>query len=239
MQIIMKYIAIVVLSLFVTNGYSQYGSKNFIDQNYIEVHGKAEKEITPDQIFLKIVVNEQDSKGKQSLEELEKAMIEKLIGIGIDVEKDLVIKDMASNFKNYWIKNKDIFSMKEYQVECKDARTAGLVFQNLEVLGISNISIERIDHSELERFREEVKVAAIKAGKKKAEALAGAIDQSIGKAIYIQELEHQLYRARNSNVQMSAMAVMEVSDTESAPLPDIEFEKIKLEYTIRVSFELK
>lgn len=239
MQIIMKYIAIVVLSLFVTNGYSQYGSKNFIDQNYIEVHGKAEKEITPDQIFLKIVVNEQDSKGKQSLEELEKAMIEKLIGIGIDVEKDLVIKDMASNFKNYWIKNKDIFSMKEYQVECKDARTAGLVFQNLEGLGISNISIERIDHSELERFREEVKVAAIKAGKKKAEALAGAIDQSIGKAIYIQELEHQLYRARNSNVQMSAMAVREVSDTESAPLPDIEFEKIKLEYTIRVSFELK
>ena len=235
----MKYIICIVISLFAANSFSQMGSKNFIDQNYIEVHGKAEQEVTPDQIFLKVVVNEQDSKGKQSLEELEKGMIEKLIEIGIDVKKDLVIMDMASNFKNYWLKNKDIYSMKEYQVECKDARTAGLVFQELETLGISNISIERIDHSELERFREEVKVAAIKAAKQKAEALAEAIGQSIGKAIYIQELEHQLYRAQASNMQMSNISIKEYSDSESNPLPDIEFEKIKLEYTIRVSFELK
>ena len=235
----MRNIICIIVSLFALNSFAQMGSKNFIDQNYIEVHGQAEQEITPDQIFLKVVVNEQDSKGKQSLEELEKDMIEKLIDIGIDVKKDLVIRDMASNFKNYWLKNKDIYSMKEYQVECKDARTAGQVFQNLESLGISNISIERIDHSELERFREEVKVAAIKAAKQKAEALAAAIDQSIGKAIYIQELEHQLYRAQASNMQMSAISIKEYSDTEAIPLPDIEFEKIKLEYMIRVSFELK
>lgn len=235
----MKYIICIVISLFAANSFSQMGSKNFIDQNYIEVHGKAEQEVTPDQIFLKVVVNEQDSKGKQSLEELEKGMIKKLIDIGIDVKKDLVIIDMASNFKNYWLKNKDIYSMKEYQVECKDARTAGLVFQELETLGISNISIERIDHSELEKFREEVKVSAIKAAKQKAEALGEAIGQSIGKAIYIQELEHQLYRAQASNMQMSAISIKEYADSESNPLPDIEFEKIKLEYTIRVSFELK
>jgi uncharacterized protein YggE len=145
---------------------------------------------------------------------------------------------MASNFKNYWLKNKDIYSLKEYQVKCKDARTAGLVFQKLEALGISNINIERIDHSELEKFREEVKVAAIKAAKQKAEALAGAIDQSIGKAIYIQEMEHQLYRAQASNMAMSNISIMEYSDTEVNPQPEIEFEKIKLEYSIRVSFEL-
>ena len=71
-----------------------------------------------------------------------------------------------------------------------------VVFQELESLGISNINIERIDHSELDKFREEVKVAAIKAAKQKAEALAGAIDQSIGKAIYILEQDYQLYQVR-------------------------------------------
>ena len=35
------------------------------------------------------------------------------------------------------------------------------------------------------------------------------------------------------------ICIMEYSDTESDPQPEIEFEKIKLEYSIRVSFELK
>lgn len=127
--------------------------------------------------------------------------------------------------------------MKEYQVECKDARTAGRVFQELESLGISNISIERVDHSELDKFREEVKVAAIVAAKQKAEALAAAINQGIGKAIYILEQDYQLYKTQ-ANVQMSAIQIRGYSDAESMPMPEIEFEKIKLEYTIRVSFEL-
>lgn len=235
----MKYIICIVISLFAANSFSQMGSKNFIDQNYIEVNGKAELEVTPDQIFLKVVVNEQDSKGKQTLEELEKGMIEKLIEIRIDVKKDLVIVDMASNFKNYWLKNKDIYSLKEYQVKCKDARTAGLVFQELESIGISNISIERIDHSEIEKYRQEVKVSAIKAAKQKAEALAGAIDQSIGKAIYILEMDYQIFRGQTSNMAMSNIRIRGTSTEEAIPQPEIEFEKIKLEYSIRVSFELK
>ncbi len=235
----MRYILSILISVLAMNSFSQLGSKNFIDQNYIEVSGKAEKEITPDQIYLKVVVNEEDSKGKQTLEELERGMIRKLTEIGIDVKEDLVIVDMASNFKNYWLKNKDIYSMKEYQVTCKDALTAGLVFQALESIGISNINIERIDHSEMDKFRQEVKVAAIKAAKEKAEALAGAIDQSIGKAIHILEQEHQMYRAQTSNVQMSAIQIRGTAGDEFLPQATIEFEKIKLEYTIRVSFELK
>ena len=235
----MKYIICIVISLFAANSFSQMGSKNFIDQNYIEVNGKAELEVSPDQIFLKVVVNEQDSKGKQSLEELEEGLIKKLTEIGIDVKKDLVIVDMASNFKNYWLKNKDIYSLKEYQVKCKDARTAGLVFQELESIGISNISIERIDHSEIEKYRQEVKVSAIKAAKQKAEALAGAIDQSIGKAIHILEMDYQLYRGQTSNMAMSNIRIRGTSTAEATPQPEIEFEKIKLEYSIRVSFELK
>jgi len=215
------------------------GQKNFIDQNYIEVNGKAEKEITPDQVFLKVLVNEEDSKGKQTLETLEKEMLKKLAEIGIDLTEDLVVVDMTSNFKNYWFKNKDIYSQREYQVKCKDARTAGMVFQELESIGISNISVERVNHSEMETFRKEVKVEAIKAAKDKAEALAAAIDQSIGKAIHIQEMDYQLFRPQMSNVAMSSIQIRGTSEKESQPQANIEFEKIKLGYSIRVSFELK
>jgi uncharacterized protein YggE len=72
------------LVVAVAVGYAQ--EKNFIDQNYIEVNGYAEKKVIPNEIYLKIVLNEKDLKNKQ-LPEIEKSMIDKLKSIGIDVKK--------------------------------------------------------------------------------------------------------------------------------------------------------
>lgn len=62
--------------LFVTiysGGYTQ--TKSFIDQPYIEVSGNADTLVTPNQIFIKIVISERDSKNRVSVEELENKMI--------------------------------------------------------------------------------------------------------------------------------------------------------------------
>ncbi len=99
-----------ILSLFISIlAFSQTGEKNFIDQNYIEVTGTAEMEIVPDQIYLNIILNESDIKGKITLENLEKSMIKKLDTLGIDLNKDLAIIDLASNFKYYFIKENKIY----------------------------------------------------------------------------------------------------------------------------------
>jgi uncharacterized protein len=102
-----KLISTLLLTVIILTGYGQEPGKNFIDQNYIEVTGYAEKEITPNRIFLEILINEKDFKG-QDLEQVEKSMMAKLKDIGIDVSKDLVIKDFISNFKNDWILKSDI-----------------------------------------------------------------------------------------------------------------------------------
>ena len=55
----MKQLLLMLLIIpFVTNG--QTGDKNFIDQNYIEVTGNSEMEISPDLIYIKILINEKD-----------------------------------------------------------------------------------------------------------------------------------------------------------------------------------
>ena len=97
----MRNILIGLLVLISTGISAQAGDKNFIDQNYIEVIGKSEMEITPDMIYLKVLLNEKDTKNKISVPELESKMIEKLKGIGIDIAKDLLIKDISSSFKYY------------------------------------------------------------------------------------------------------------------------------------------
>ena len=62
--------------------------KNFIDTPYIEVTGKAEMEVVPDEIYVGITINEKDNKGKVSVDQQEQEMFKQLKEIGIDVEKE-------------------------------------------------------------------------------------------------------------------------------------------------------
>ena len=216
---------------------AQNGEKNFIDKPYIEVTGKAEMEVTPDRIYMSITINEKDSKGKIVLAQSEKDMIAKLKTLGIDTKKDLSVKDMSSNFKKYWVKSSEIMTSKEYQLLVTNAQTAGTVMQELEKIGISNVSIERVDHSQMEQFRREVKINAVKIAKEKAIAMASAIGQTAGKAIYIQEIEYGNNMMMGRMAGMASNVSMKVSSADIA-VPDIEFEKIKLEYQVNAKFEL-
>lgn len=229
-----------VLSFLITAAvFGQNGGKNFIDQNYIQVTGKSIMEIVPDEIYLKILINEKEIKGK-SLIEVENSMIAKLQEIGIETKKDLSILDYTSNFKSYWIVKSSIVLTKEYQLLVREAKVAGKVFQELQKLGISNISIEKIENSKIQEYRKEVKINAIKAAHEKANSLVIAINQTLGKAIYIEELDNNYVNAigaRVSGIQVrSANSVTSYSNFQE---PEIEFEKIKLDYSILVRFELK
>jgi uncharacterized protein YggE len=235
----MKKIFLALLIIpFLTNG--QTGEKNFIDQNYIEVTGKAETEISPDLIYIKILINEKDNKNKTPLADRENTMISKLKEIGIDINKDLLLKDISSNFKYYWLTKSEILLSKEYQLLVRDGKTASKVFIELENIGISTVSIDRLDNSNIQKYRKEVKIDAVKAAKEKAESLANAIGQDIGRAIYIQELERAAPTVSNRILIRGASSLSNSSLYGSrAPEPDIDFEKIILEYSIICRFELK
>ncbi len=208
-------------------------AKNFIDQPYIEVTGKAKMEIVPDEIFISIELKEDDSKGKQAVESLEKKMIKTLVDIGIDVANDLTISDYSSRFKDYWYKKKDIHNTKSYMLKVNSGVKVAEVFMAMEDLGISNMEVVKTDHSQIEAYKEEVKVKSIQAAQKKASNLAKAIDQNIGKAIYIQERNYLPYRTKVNNVAFEASTSLAKMD-----LPTIDFEKIVLEYEIFVRFTL-
>ncbi|MDD2799331.1 MAG: SIMPL domain-containing protein [Bacteroidales bacterium] len=236
----MKTIVLSIVLLLSLTVFSQTSEKNFIDQNYIEVIGKSEMKITPDEIYLKIQLNEKDLKVK-SIDDAENLMINKLQEIGIDTKKDLAIKDFASNFKFYWLQKSDVVLSKQYQLLVREPKTVEQVFIELQKLGISNISIDKVDHSKIQDFKSEVKINAIKAAQEKARSLAIAINQNIGRAIYIQELDNNFSNGLTGAV--SGIRIRGYSNTISsvnkAGETEIEFEKINLDYSILVRFELK
>lgn len=205
-------------------------------QNYIEITGKAEREITPDRIYLTIRINENSYKNK-SLAEVEKNMIDGFAQMGIDTKKNLVVKDIASNFKYYLLKGNSPKLSKEYELLTTDAKMAGKVIVMLQSIGISSVSISKIENSKIEEYENEVRVEAVKNAKQKAILLAEAIDQKIGKAIYIAEVNE--YGMTPVYALSTMTRGIKVSNSDEYEAPDIEFENITIKESVSVRFELQ
>jgi uncharacterized protein len=232
--------AILTLAMYwasLSTGFAQ--TKNFIDQPYIEVGGYADTLVTPNLIYIKIVIAEKDSRDRISLEEQENKMIAAFKTLGINTETDLTTSDMLSNYKFYLLKQKDILKTKEYVLKVTNAETASKVFIQLEDLAISNTSIQKVDHSDIENFRNICRTRAIENAQKKAIALTKPIAQSIGNAIHISDNEtnfdNQLM-GRAAGVQIYGYNTVDKAKYEP---PKIEFEKIKISGAVSVKFILK
>lgn len=230
----MKRNVIILLAVFLSWSAMAQAQKNFIDQNYIEVKGFAELEIVPDEIYLNIHLDEVDTKNKESIEVLEKQMFVALKKAGVNLEKQLSVSDFSGNLISHFIKSADMKKSKDFELLVHDSNTLGKVFVELDKIKISNISILRVDHSEIEKFRRQVKINAVVAGKEKAAALAEAIGQKVGKAIYINEISSPYGRPMVS--MMRAKSESYQSDMDA---PDLDFQKIRLEYSVMISFALE
>ena len=179
MRVVMFVIAILVIPGIA------FSQKNFLDQNYIEVQGKATIKVIPDQIYLRILISEKE-KTKTNLEVKEREMIKRLKELGIDVTKELVIKDLASNFNPKIFSEDNIVISKVYILLVHDAGAANKVISKMKELEISNIKVDHLDHTKISDFKKECSVKAIAAAKTKAETLTQAIGQTIGRALYIE-----------------------------------------------------
>jgi uncharacterized protein YggE len=215
--------------------------KNFIDQPYIEVTGYADTLIIPDQIFIKIIVSEKDSKDKISLEELENKMIAAFKTMGIRTETDLSTSDMLSNHKSYLLKQKDIFKSKEFILKVADAQAASNVFLQLEDIGIANTSIDRVDHTDLENITNVCRTRAVKNAKAKAIAVTAPLRQHVGNAIHIADAE--IDRANALQGRVGGVVITgnnsDWSEQQKYDASKIEFKKMKVQSAIGVKFMLK
>ncbi len=210
-------------------------SKNFLDVPYLETSARVDTLVAPDKIYLSITIQEKDSKGRKSVEEQENKMAKSLTDLGIDVDKQLTIKNLASNYKKYFLRSKEVLKSKQYSLLVHDGLTAGKVMAALEDLGIANTYLEKTEYSKMDELELELKSRAVKKAKKKADALTEPLGQTVGKAIHIADHSQPYYPRYNQPRMEMAMAKMDMAEPE--PL-DIGFEMIRVEATINVKFAL-
>lgn len=232
----MKKILPLILFVVIASGYSQ--TKNFIDQPYIETMSKVDTLVTPDKIFMNIIITEQDTKGKISVEELESKMESTLKSIGINTKKNLTLNDLASNFKKYFLRRQDVLKSKSYTLVLEDAITAGKVIIALENLKISNVSIEKTEYSGIEELKLTLKSRAVLKAKRQAQFMTEPLGQKVGAPIFISDLSgnsiYRSYEARPAQLNMKLETV-----AQQYKPADISFEKIKVESIISIKFKIE
>jgi len=230
----MKNVGLTLLLTFLTlKGFSQ--TKNFIDQPYLETIVAVDTMVVPDRIYLSILITEADTKGKTSVEELENKMNKKLISLGIDTKKQLSLSDVATNFKSYFLRGKDVLKNKAYTLLVYDAITAGNVIVGLESIDIANLRLTKVEFSKMEQLKLVLKQKAVAQAKLQAESLLKPLNQSLGKAIYISDMSSNYYPRATADFK-----VMSLEAGEKAENPiDIEFEKIKVESRVNVTFAIQ
>lgn len=204
--------------------------------SYIQVNGRAEKEVTPDEFYLSIVIDERDSKGKISVESRQRDMVAALKRLGVKVDKQLKVANLSSEF----FRKKTSVATAKYQLQLGSAAEVSAVWQALDELGISDVSILRVTHSEIDRYKEEVRVEAIRNARQSAATLAEAIGQQVGKCFYIYDSNSSVVPTLyNNKAVMRGAGFMDTASEEIAGDEALDFKTIRLQYNVQAKFVLE
>lgn len=187
--------------------------------SYIQVTGRSEMEVASDEFYLSIVIDEKDSKGKISVESQQRQMIDALRRLGVNVDKQLKVANLSSEF----FKRRNSVATAKYQLQLGTAEMVSRVYEALDRVGISNISIQKVSHSQLEQLKQQVRVEAIRDAKRNAQTLAQAIGQQIGKCFYIYDSNNDVLPVfYNNAIMMRSMAADASAEGASEDQPLVQ-----------------
>ncbi len=201
----------------------------------IQVNGRAERKITPDEIHVAITLRDNEPKGR-TVDQLEAQMKRELGRLGIDVASALRVTSMVNAPR----KRNDVDTGRSYDLKVGDATTLGQVFYALGEMGVTQAGVSRVTHSRIEELRGEVRVEAAKNARRIADELAGALGQSVAHAEWIQDggfyetSPVPMYRTRAVADEIFVRGV----GTTDAGEQGLEMQEITLVYNVTVRFTL-
>src|SRR5687768_3247867 len=235
----MKRISVLLTLLaFFTIAYGQTQVVNPYPKT-IQVNGSSEMEIIPDRIYVVVHLKEYEKKGsgKISLEKIKSDFLIKCKTAGITDSLISIASYEGYNGDIWWRKKKkkaELYASIAYQVIFTNSKKMDELVDKLDDDATQNFQVIKTTHSQLEAFRKQLKIEAVKSAKEKANYLAMAIDEKPGEAITIDE-PHEFYtpyQAQFSN-KMQEMR-MNTADVANEAMPEVDFKKIKLRFEVRV-----
>lgn len=209
---------------------------------FIVVKGRAEMEVSPDEIRFQIGIEEywkeEFEKGKEykdyitkiPLAEIEKKLMTALSEIGIN-KNQIIIKEIGQ----YWSgSGKDFKKSKTIELVLTDFVKVNEIISDIRVKGINSMKVIELKNKDITQYREQVKIEAMKAAKTKAAYLLKSVDEELGQVISVIELDNNSGNFWNTQNMLSNTIMPSAGDESNGAM-----RKIKLEYEIKIKFEIK
>ena len=210
------------------------------NSRYIEVTGSSETEIIPDEIHFMITIKEywqeefekkskpEDYQTKVPVNEIEHNLMSALKQAGI-APSDIQTKEVG----DYWReRGKDFLISKTFDIKLQNPDQINRIIQTVNTKGIQSMNIGELKNKDLQEYRKQGKIEALKAARQKADYLVAAMGQKLGNVLRIVEPEE---RSFSYFQPQSAMSNVAIPSYESNPE---NFRTIKLRYQMTARFEI-
>lgn len=202
---------------------------------YIEVTGRAEKEVVPDIIYIGITLSDKiTGKGAEyTIDDQENRLKKMISDLNIDAA-NLVLAGASSNTIVKKQKDKGVAQRKEYLLKLSTAAQVSQVFEALYNNDIRDAIITKVDHTKIVELNKETRINAIKAAKDKAIYLLEAIGEQIGKPLAIAETT----TGSDSNA-ITRSQLVNYYTVGGGEEENLAFKKIKITFEYAVRYAIK
>ena len=232
-----------VLVLFTAVFTAQAQNSLMENSRRVSTRGYAEREVTPDIIYLSISLKEyyQDgnSKRKVSIETLEKQLFDAAMKNGVKKE-DFTLQNIYSYNAETKKKNNELLQSRQYRIKVTNLNNLNKMMDEVDAKGLQSTSITGYDHSQKRQIEKELKTAAVKDARTNADILASADGGTVGKALMINDNSNVNWNEIMPQPRMYAMAKTANAEMDGAGTGvDLDIRPIKLTCNIDAVFELK
>ncbi len=218
---------------------------NYEYSRKVSTRGYAEREVTPDIVYLSISLKEfymdGNLKKRVFIETLEKQLYDAAMAIGIKKE-DFTIQNIYSYNYDSKKKNNELLQAKQYRIKVTNLNGINEMLDKVDPRGLESTSISGYDHSQKRQIEKELKIAAVEDARANAEIIASATGDAIGKALAINDNSsfgwNDIMPAPRAYASMAKLELQSADGGMDQAL-DISVRPIKLTCNIDGVFELK
>ncbi|GEM66933.1 hypothetical protein SMI01S_05390 [Sphingobacterium mizutaii NBRC 14946 = DSM 11724] len=217
---------------------------NMENTRRVATRGYAEKEVTPDIIYLSISLKEyyQDgnTKKKVAIDQLEKQLFDAAMKNGVKKE-DFTVQNIYSYNAETKKKNNELLQARQYRIKVTNLNNLNPMLEEVDAKGLQSTNISGYDHSQKKEIEKELKTLAVRDARTNAEILAAADAENVGKVIMINDNSSMSWNDILPQPRMYAMSAKARNNEMDAADQglDLEVKQIKLTCNIDAVFALK
>ena len=182
----------ILILLILLGGHSLQAQQNFVQQPMVVVTGEGIVKVVPDQVLIRSRI-EHEGSNAQEVKKQNDAVVDRVIKYlrSQGIPEKNIRTDYVNLNKNYNYNDKtySYVANQSISIQLDDLKSYEKVMSGLLQEGLNRIDGIEFKSSEIEKHTTEARRLAVLNARKKATEYAAPLDQKIGKAITISEVE--------------------------------------------------